>query len=121
MAKADLNAFVESASIMVSQIFLPTERIALEYGVSDLEEAEYGALEVAREYAEKAERSLIVAYEFSEELIAKGREIDTGVLTGNFGLISADMVAFYLITNSEEELEWYDATEAEICLAKAKR
>lgn len=121
MAKADLKAFVESASLEVSQIFLPTERIAVKYGVSDLEEAEYGALEVAREYAEKAEHSLIVAYEFSDELFAKGREIDAGVLAGNFGLILAGVVAFYLITNSEEELEWYDATEAEICLAKAKR
>lgn len=121
MAKSELQAFIQSAAAMTRKLFLPTEQLALEYGVSDLEEAEYGALEVARESAEGAGQSFIVAFEFSDELIALGHEVAPGVLEGNFTLSTPDLVAFYLISDSEEELEWYDVTESEICLAKAVR
>jgi hypothetical protein len=121
MAKAELKALIQGGTAAVSVIFLPTERIALAYGVSDLEEAEYGALEVARESTEGTELSLIIAFELSDQLIASGREIAAGVLEGHFSLTNSDVVAFYLITDSEEELEWYDATESDACLAKVNR
>ena len=119
MAKSELQALIQSAAATAKQIFLPTEQLALEYGISDLEETEYGALEVAREFAEGAALSLIIAFEFSDEIIAHGLEVAPGVLEGHFTLKTSDLVAFYLIADAEEELEWYDASESEICLAKA--
>lgn len=119
MAKNELQALIQSAAATAKQIFLPTEQLALEYGISDLEEAEYGALEEAREFAEGAALSLIIAFEFSDEIIAHGLEVAPGVLQGHFTLKTSDLVAFYLIADAEEELEWYDASESEICLAKA--
>jgi hypothetical protein len=118
MAKAQLQEFVETATSTVSQIFLPTERIALEYGVSDLEAVEYSALEVARESAEARALPLIIAYEVSDDLIATGHEMEAGILSGDFRLMFSDAVAFYLITDLYQELEWYDATESALCLAK---
>lgn len=121
MAKAELQAFIQSATVTVTQIFVPTERIAIESGASEFEEAEYGALEVARESAEGAKQSLILALELSAELIASGQEVLAGVVEGNFLITTADVVAFYRITDVEEELEWYDATESEAFLAKVDR
>ena len=49
ISKDDLSAFGESNVLAITRIFVPSEKLAREYGVADLEESEYGALEIARD------------------------------------------------------------------------
>ena len=58
-----LSAFSERNLLSATRIFVPSEKLASEYGVSDLEEAEYGALEIAREAAEESGNEYIIAFE----------------------------------------------------------
>ena len=118
MTGAELAEFCTSLRAVVSEICLPTESLANEYGVSDLEDLEYGALEVARTIAEQTNKTAIVALELDHKAIGASNEKDPGVVMGDFTIGISDVVAFYVITASDEELEWYDASEAALCLSK---
>ena len=118
MTGAELAEFCTSLRAVVSEICLPTESLANEYGVSDLEDLEYGALEVARTIAEQTNKTAIVALELDHKAIGASNEKDPGVVMGDFTIGISDVVAFYAITDSDEELEWYDASEAALCLSK---
>jgi len=99
-------------------LYVPTPTLALKYGVSDEEETEYAALELARTDAESIKKPVIVAFELSEVSIASGSEIKAGVVTGKYSIRNPDVIALYLIYGADDELEWYDASESAICLAK---
>ena len=116
-----LSAFSERNLLSATRIFVPSEKLASEYGVSDLEEAEYGALEIAREAAEESGYEFIIAFELTTHLVSANTEGIPGVLDGTFQLATSDVVAYYLITGADDELEWYDATEVALCLAKVAR
>ena len=116
MSKAKLTALCESSRADVAAICLPTRLLAEEYGVSDLEEIEYGALEVAREVAEQSQVPVIVALEVDDSLITRGIEQSAGIIEGDFSVSMSNVVAFYLIKDRTEELEWYDASESALCL-----
>ena len=121
MASSELRAFSESNSLSAPRIFVPSEKLAREYGVADLEESEYSALEIARDNAEDSGYEFIVAFELTTSLLSMENEAIPGVLEGIFTLSKADVVAYYLITGPDDELEWYDATEVALCLAKVAR
>lgn len=116
-----LTVFGESNTLSTTRIFVPTENLASEYGVSDLEEAEYGALEIAREAAEESGYEFIIAFEITTHIVSANTEAIPGVVDGTFQLANSDVVAYYLIIGPDDELEWYDATEVALCLAKAAR
>jgi hypothetical protein len=120
MSKAKLTALCESSRADVAAICLPTRLLAEEYGVSDLEEIEYGALEVAREVAEQSQVPVIVALEVDDSLITRGIEQSAGIIEGDFSVSMSNVVAFYLIKDHAEELEWYDASESLLCLAQVE-
>ena len=113
-----LSAFSELNVLSATRIFVPSEKLAREYGVSDLEEAEYGALEIARETAEESGNEFIIAFELTAHLVSANTEGIPGVFNGTFQLANSDVVAYYLITGPDDELEWYDATEVALCLSK---
>lgn len=121
MSHSTLVAFSEKLSATVSEIFIPTNSLMDDYGVNEHEEAEYGALEVAREFAEGSSLPFIVALEVTGAFIGKAQEERPGLLRGTFTFTSSEVVAYYVITNAEEELEWYDATELALCIAKVER
>lgn len=116
-----LSAFSERNVLSATHIFVPSEKLASEYGVIDPEEAEYGALEIAREAAEESGHEFIIAFELTTHLVSANTEGIPGVLTGTFQLANSDAVAYYLITGPDDELEWYDVTEVALCLAKVAR
>lgn len=118
MSIGQLSNFCENAGATVSTVCLPTPSLAGEYGVSELEDLEYGALEVCRSLAEVADDPVIVALELEAQTIEAGAEKNPGVFMGDFNIAFADVVAFYVITDDDEELEWYDASESALCLAK---
>ena len=118
MSKSEFARFMESPQMPCEILYVPTSALALEYGVSDEEEAEYAALELARTDAELIKKPLIVALELSEISIASGSEIKAGVVTGKYSISYPDIVALYLIYGADDELEWYDASESAICMAK---
>ena len=116
MTKAELAALSVSVCADVAAIYLPTVLLAEEYGVTDLEDIEYGALEIAREVAEQSHLPIIVAVEIDDSLVARGTEQRAGVIEGDFSIRMDEVVAFYLIKDHDEELEWYDASESALCL-----
>ena len=116
MTKADLAAFSVSTRADVAAIYLPTNLLAEEYGVTELEDIEYGALEIAREVAEQSHLPIIVAVEIDDSLVVRGTEQRAGVIEGEFSISMDDVVALYLIKDHDEELEWYDASESALCL-----
>ncbi len=118
MTKSELADFCQGTHIHPSRIWLPTQALANDYGVSDLEDLEYGALEVARESAERDGQPFIVALEMDDEITNRGTEVAAGILEGQFSFAVSDAAAFYLILGTDDELEWYDSSEVALCLAK---
>lgn len=129
MSTGELEAFIDSSSARFQTLYLPTLALAEDYGVSDDEEVEYAALEIARAAAESTNKSIVAALEISDsqlatsitDAVASNKEISAGVIAGEFHLTFTEVVAVYLIEEPDEELEWYDASEATSCLAKARR
>ena len=91
------------------------------YGVSELEEMGYAALEIAREGAENQSCQIIAALEIVAEKLVDSKEQGSGELHGSFSLTWQEVEALYLIPEEEEELEWYEVTEVQLCLAKVIR
>ncbi|MBM3703584.1 MAG: hypothetical protein FJW54_00745 [Actinobacteria bacterium] len=118
LSKSEFAHFIESSQMQCEILYVPTPTLALKYGVSDEEETEYAALELARTDAESIKKPVIVAFELSEVSIASGSEIKAGVVTGKYSIRNPDVIALYLIYGADDELEWYDASESAICLAK---
>lgn len=118
MSKSELESFVLSSSLVLDTIYLPTLALAEDYGVSDEEEVEYAALEIARAAAESKNKPFVVAF---ESVKISQKEIAPGVVVGEFPMQFGEVVAIYLIEDPNEELEWYDPSESAICLAKAER
>lgn len=116
--RAELAEFHNEKKITTSKVFAPTKNIAASYGVTDDEEVEYAALEIAREVAETSQCQIILALEISEKLLLGGEELEPGALNGEFVFTWQDVEALYLVTGAEEELEWYDVTETQLCLSK---
>ena len=116
--KAEVAEFLNQKKIITSKVFAPTKNIAANYRVSDDEEVEYAALEIAREFAEIAQCQIILALEISENLLLGSEELEPGALKGEFVFAWQDVEALYLVTGAEEELEWYDVTETQLCLSK---
>ena len=112
---AQLEEFLSKGSLSTSSLFAPTEQLASEYGVIDEEEIEYAALEIARNAAEDSGRQSIIALELDIDSKSP-REISPGILDGDFALMWKDVQAIYLIVEEEQELTWYDASEATLCL-----
>lgn len=103
---------------MFSTLFIPSAALAQEYGVAESEEMEYAALEIARASAEAATQSLILAVEVADEISQEAIEPAAGTVEGNFNVNWNDTDAIYCITGDDDELEWYDASEALLCLAR---
>lgn len=118
MSKSELESFVLSSSLVLDTIYLPTLALAEDYGVSDEEDVEYAALEIARSAAESKNKPFVVAF---ESVKISQNEIAPGVVVGEFPMQFGEVVAIYLIEDPNEELEWYDPSESAICLAKAER
>lgn len=121
LSKSELALFVDSSHLHSILLFRPSQALALEYAVEEEEELEYAALELAREWAESAERAekqIIVALELKDEFLVGGSEIRAGRVEGAFDISYDDVVALYLIHNADDELEWYDASESATCLAQ---
>ena len=116
MQRGELAAFVQSQSLATSLLVAPTQRVADEYGVTELEELEYAALEIARTKSEQDGCELIAAFELAQPLSHGLAEIDPGIVQDSFALNWNELVALYRITSSDEELEWYDVTEVSTVL-----
>lgn len=112
MNRVELADFLQSRNFSATSLIAPTPRVAQEYGVTELEELEYAALEIARTKSEHDGLELIAAFELVQHLSSDVSEIDAGVLQDTFALEWSELVALYRITSSDEELEWYDASEA---------
>jgi len=112
MNRVELADFLQSRNFSATSLIAPTTRVAQEYGVTELEELEYAALEIARTKSEHDGLELIAAFELVQHLSSDVSEIDAGVLQDTFALEWSELVALYRITSSDEELEWYDASEA---------
>lgn len=119
MSTAELNAFVESSRFDVSFLYVPSDALSVEYGVNDEEEIEYAAQEVARAAAERLSKPFIVALDVESEVVDRAVEASAGVIEGSFELNYSDVVALYLITGPDDELEWYDASESALCIAQS--
>ena len=120
MSISQTSNLLDAQLAHVPRIFITTVKLADEYGLAELEEIEYAALEKARTEAEVSKLHIIVALDFTEEVANAGVEHEPGVLEGEFTLALASVVAFYLIKGEDEELEWYDASESSLCLEKAR-
>jgi hypothetical protein len=116
-----LHAFLMGENQSFTRLFIPSEGLANEYGVIDGEEVEYAALEIARASAEREVQELILALELSDKLIADAFEPSAGIVEGLFTFQWSAVAAIYRISSPEEELEWYDASEASLCLSKVTR
>lgn len=119
MKKSELVSFFQHRSFTSPVLIGPTPKVAQEYGVSELEEIEYAALEIARTRSESEKLHIITAHELPGSLLTQASEIEAGNLAGSFTLDWQDLVAIYRITSSDEELEWYDASEVSTVLEMA--
>lgn len=112
MKRGELADFMQSGNFSVSALIAPTPRVAQEYGVTELEELEYAALEIARTKSEHEGLEIIAAFELVQHSLSDASEVDAGVLHDTFTLKWSELIALYRITSPDEELEWYDTSEA---------
>lgn len=121
VTNTQLRGFLDTQQLSGSVIYAPTPQLSGVYGVEEQEEVEYAALEVAREAAEGSGYTIIVALDLPGSVLAQGDEVQPGEIRGNFLIPWDDVDALYLISNIDEELEWYDSSESELCIAQAER
>lgn len=119
MKQSELGSFVKSTNFNAPVLIGPTLKLAEEYGVAELEEIEYAALEKARVKSENERLHIITAYELPDSLLSQAAELEAGILVGSFELDWQELVAIYRITSSDEELEWYDVSEVATVLEMA--
>ena len=119
MNPSALSTFSQSKKLASTILVAPTEKVAQEYGVSDLEDLEYAALEIARTKSEQEHYPIIATFEFADSIPTDVTEAEPGVIGGSFSLNWDDLVAIYRVTKEDEELEWYDASEFFLLLEKA--
>lgn len=112
----ELQRLAGSSPLQISTMYLPTTALASDYGVSDLEEIEYAALELARDAAEYEGKALIVAVEIELDESSLEQEVEVGVIRSELTLSLDDVVALYRVTAADEELEWYDVTELSLLI-----
>jgi hypothetical protein len=113
-----LSAFAEVGELVSSYLVIPTEKVAQEYGVSELEDLEYAALEIARAKSEQNHFPIIATFDFIDSMTFNEKEVDSGIITGEILLRWENLVALYRITDEDEELEWYDVSEYSLLLEK---
>jgi hypothetical protein len=116
MKRSELSDFLQKRKFSATTLIAPTLLVAQEYGVSELEEIEYAALEIARTKSENDKLHIITTFELPEALLNQVSEIEVGILLGSFILNQNDLVAIYRVTSADEELEWYDASEVDTIL-----
>ena len=119
MNSNSLSAFSQSKKLASPYIIAPTEKVAERYGVSELEELEYAALEIARTKSEQEHYPIIATFDCADLIVADVIEVEPGIIDGTFLLLWEDLIAIYRITDEDEELEWYDVSEYFLLLEKA--
>lgn len=118
MNPSSLSAFSQSKKLSSSYLIAPTEKVAEDYGVSELEDLEYAALEIARTKSEQEHYPIIATFDCADLITTDVREVEPGIINGAFSFLWEELVAIYRITEADEELEWYDVSEYFLLLEK---